>query len=368
MAVYKDTLRGTYMYRTTYRDFTGQLHWKTKRGFAKMSEAKRAEAEFLAQRDMEGIENQKMKYSELYTQYLENQKAKNKESTHITTDSKIKNHVLPYFGEKKIADITIADIEKWHNQLLSMNKYSIVYLQGIHSKFSSTIKYAIKLGYLNKNVVEMHGNFTQTSKYRKKEMLFFTPKEWEKFEGVLPEDIYKLYFQFLYYTGAREGESLALKFSDFSEDFSKVHISETITYKTKKKGIDITPAKTHTSTRTVTIPNKLMQLLQQHYENCKEYEGFNRDCFVFGIQKPVSVTTINRRKDKACKAAGVKRIRLHDFRHSHCSLLINAEVPPIAIAKRLGHADVATTLKVYAHMFESTEDKALELLNERVGG
>ena len=96
MATYKDEKRGTWMYRTTYKDFTGKTRYKTKRGFDTQRDARRAEREFLSKRDQEGIENQKMKYSELYAQYLENQKATNKESTHITTDSKIQNHVFQF--------------------------------------------------------------------------------------------------------------------------------------------------------------------------------------------------------------------------------------------------------------------------------
>ncbi|MBQ9840385.1 MAG: site-specific integrase [Erysipelotrichaceae bacterium] len=368
MATYKDEKRGTWMYRTTYKDFTGKTRYKTKRGFDTQRDARRAEREFLSKRDQEGVQENKMTFLELLKRYIENQKLKNKESTYITTENKMTNHVTPYFGNKKISEITILDIEKWQNTLLALNKYSITYLQGIHSKFSSVMKYGIKLGLLSKNVVEMHGNFVQNSKYRKKEMLFYTFEEWQAFEKVLPEDTYKIFFQFLYYTGARQGEALALTFEDFNSDFSEVNINKTITYKTKKKGFDVTTTKTLKSSRKVSIPYKLSKSLQETFNKYKNVEGFKKESYMFGLTRPLSPTQICRRKDKACEEAGVKRIRIHDFRHSACSLLINSGVPPIVISKRLGHSNVATTLRVYSHMFESTEDQALKLLNENLGG
>lgn len=368
MATYKDEKRGTWMYRTTYKDFTGKTRYKTKRGFDTQRDARRAEREFLSKRDEEGIQETKMTFLELLNRYIENQKLKNKESTYITTENKMKNHVTPYFGNKKISDITISDVEKWQNTLLGLEKYSITYLQGIHSKFSSVMKYGVKLGFLNKNVVETHGNFAQNSKYRKKEMMFYTFEEWTAFENVLDEDVYKLFFQFLYFTGARQGEALALTFEDFNSDFSEVNITKTITYKTKKKGFDVTATKTLKSSRKVSIPYKLSKSLQEHYNRYKDIEGFKKQMYMFGIERPLSPTQICRKKDVACKKANVKRIRVHDFRHSACSLLINSGVAPIVISKRLGHSSVATTLKVYSHMFESTEDQALKLLNEKLGG
>lgn len=92
------------------------------------------------------------------------------------------------------------------------------------------------------------------------------------------------------------------------------------------------------------------------------------NCFVFGVNKLLSDTTIERHKNNYCKIANVKQIKIHDFRHSHTSYLIssmpNDQNLILAISKRLGHASPTTTMQIYAHMMPSDEDKILNILNK----
>ena len=85
---------------------------------------------------------------------------------------------------------------------------------------------------------------------------------------------------------------------------------------------------------------------------------------MFGNLKPLSSTTITREKDRAIKKSGVKRISIHDFRHSHASNLIANGINIVAVSKRLGHSNVEMTLRVYTHLIKTTEDQLLSYIDE----
>ncbi len=92
--------------------------------------------------------------------------------------------------------------------------------------------------------------------------------------------------------------------------------------------------------------------------------GFTNEWFMFGRDKPLVLASIDRAKEVAIKKAGVKRIRIHDFRHSHASNLIASGVNIVAVSKRLGHSDVNMTLKVYTHLINDTNQQLIDILDK----
>ena len=95
-------------------------------------------------------------------------------------------------------------------------------------------------------------------------------------------------------------------------------------------------------------------LMLDDYKRHTKYLGEN----VFHATNASIARLLARHAEKA----GLKKIRLHDFRHSHASMLIQAGVPAIAIAERLGHKNVQTTLSVYSHLYRSTKDKVISVI------
>ena len=85
---------------------------------------------------------------------------------------------------------------------------------------------------------------------------------------------------------------------------------------------------------------------------------------MFGRDKPVSRTQITRVKDKAVDLSGVKPITIHQFRHSHASILINGGMNIVAVSRRLGHSDVEMTLKVYTHLFKNKDTEITDFLEK----
>ena len=116
------------------------------------------------------------------------------------------------------------------------------------------------------------------------------------------------------------------------------------------------------STRQVTLHEDVIKCLNELKEYYKNMIDFNDDWFVFGGLKPLAPTTIGRKRDMYCKKSGVKKIRIHDFRHSHASLLISKGVPITMVSKRLGHSNIEMTFNTYAHLIPEDEDKAINAL------
>lgn len=190
---------------------------------------------------------------------------------------------------------------------------------------------------------------------------FWTIEEYKIFIKQVDQKIYKVLFQFLYFTGCRLGEALALNFNDFTDNC--IRINKTISKESINGKRIITTPKTKKSIRSIRIDEYLctkLNSLKEYY--IEKYGYFNSNLFIFGYDKPLSPTTIERKKNYYCDKANVRQIRLHDFRHSHATLLLNQKISIMAISKRLGHADCSTTLNVYAHMLPDEEKRVITTL------
>ena len=167
----------------------------------------------------------------------------------------------------------------------------------------------------------------------------------------------------MFFTGTRPGEAMALKFSDLNKYYIDINktIAERIFENNERY---IGSPKTFSSIRKVVIDKTLyydLIKLKQYY--IQKYNIENYDYFLFGGLKPLATTTLNRYKEKACNKAKIKNIRLHDFRHSHATLLLNNKICIKEISKRLGHSKTSTTLDIYIHTNKKQEKKVTRTLN-----
>ena len=163
-------------------------------------------------------------------------------------------------------------------------------------------------------------------------------------------------FEVLFWTGIREGELLALTPGDF--DFGKdlLHITKSFQ---RIRGEDvITPPKTPKSNRVIAMPNGLAEEVEEYIALFGVGDGER----VF----PFTKSFLYREMGRGCKRSGVKRIRVHDLRHSHVSLLIDKGFTALAIADRLGHEAVDVTYR-YAHLFPSVQRDMADVLQNLRG-
>ena len=192
-----------------------------------------------------------------------------------------------------------------------------------------------------------------------KEMLFWTKAEYQRFaEAMMDKPLSYYAFEMLYWCGIREGELLALTPADFDFEAGTVKISKSYQ---RLHGEDvITTPKTKKSNRTIKMPNFLC-------DEMRDYLGM-----LYGVKKKDRIFTVTKsylhhEMDRGAKEAGVKRIRIHDLRHSHISLLIDMGFSAVAIADRVGHESIEITYR-YAHLFPSKQTEMADKLDfERTG-
>ena len=151
-----------------------------------------------------------------------------------------------------------------------------------------------------------------------KEMLFFTYDEFKKFISVEHDILFKTMFEALYYCGLRRGElrSLTWKDIDFNSQHLSVNKNIVAAQGDEGKSYMVTTPKTKSSIRNIPIPKVLLDDLKLLYEVSKRHYGFNDNWYLFGDTDPIANGKIRCRKNKNCKLAEVKQIRIHDFRHS----------------------------------------------------
>lgn len=162
-------------------------------------------------------------------------------------------------------------------------------------------------------------------------------------------------------TYARKGEIHALHWTDLRD--GSIHITKSVTQKLKGDDRE-TPPKNKSSNRIVQLPEPLIDILAEHKERGKRYKGFNNDYYICGGIRPLRDSTLSKMNFRIADEAGLHHIRIHDFRHSHASLLANNGINILEISRRLGHSNIEQTLNTYSHFYPQEEDKALSILNK----
>ena len=279
MAAYKDEARGTWYVSFHYNDWTGKNKRKLKRGFRTRKEALEYEQKFLLQQ----ATNLDMRFEDFYKLYEEDLKPKLKLNTWRTKDVIFQKKLIPYFKDKKMNEISPADIIKWQNEMIKKRQadgkpYKPTYLKTMQSELSAIFNHAVRFYNLRENPVKKAGTI---GKGKADEMDFWTKEEYLKFiECVKDKPISYYAFQILYWCGIREGELLALTPADIDFENKKLHITKSYQY---INGEDIiTDPKTEKSRRDVVIPDFLVEELRQFIEMLY---GYGRDDRIFQITK-----------------------------------------------------------------------------------
>lgn len=353
MGVYKDKDR--WMVRLWYKDYTGRNRNTTKRGFATKREAKEWEREFLMKKGS-GLD---MTFSSFVEKYNRDREGVIRHSTYESKQYIINSKILPFFGNKKIRDITPNDITEWHNELLEMRDkngklYSDGYLRTIHAVMSAIFNHAVKVCNLPHNPARQAGGIGGSTK---QEMKYWEVDEYQKFRDVVAENENSMCFyafETLFWTGIRKGELLALTPADFDFETQVLHISRQHKH-TAIRPHDTRP-KTESGDRYIKMPKKLSDELEYYISTLY---GLGENDRLFTLSK----SALHRVMERCTKKAGVKKIRVHDLRHSHVAMLINCgHFTPFEIAKRMGHETEHITL-LYAHLYPSSQDNMANKLD-----
>lgn len=347
MPVYKNEERNTWYCSFYYHDWQGNRKRKKKEGFKTQREAKAFERDFLNKAKADST----MTFRVLVELYLEDCKTRLKPTTLHIKECAISSRIAPYFNDMVISDISITTVRKWQNELLNQSLAPTT-IHRINGELSAIMNYGVKYYGLPFNPVARCGSI---GKARADTMQFWTLKEYNRFIAAVEKPDVHFLFELLFYTGMREGEALALTLNDFDFNTKEISINKSLAV-VKGKTIIQTP-KTAKSVRKIAIPDFLC-------DNVKEYVkmiyGYKPEQRLFLTNKH----TISYQMKYYCKLSGVKKIRIHDIRHSHASLLVELGFPILLISERLGHESINTTLQTYSHLYPNKQSEVADKLQE----
>ena len=343
-----------------YKDLNGNSKQYQSKSYMTKQEAQEAERVFLLDLDKCRPDNN-MTFKELYLAFYEYQKDKVKETTLNTYKDRMRYMAL--LDNIKVKDFTLQHYEMWRKKILEY-KISNRTRNYIYKFLKTIMNFGTKWYGLNFNqIYPKMTNFTDPNEI-KKEMEFWTYEEFDKFIKVEDDLTFKCLFKTLYYCGLRKGEARALNWNDIDFNNATVRINKGLNDNVNRKKYTITSPKTLTSNRTLPIPKELLNDLKELKNKVMGFTNYSDNWFVFGNATPLGDDVIRRRKNNKCKEAGVKQIRIHDFRHSCASLLISNGADITLVAKFLGHSKIDETLNTYSHMFKSKLNNIVGLIDK----
>ena len=353
MPVYKDEKRNTWFCKCNYKDWLGESKSKMKRGFATKKDAQQWERDFLQKQSA----SMDMKFASFVEVYFEDKAPRLKERSIMTKRTLFETKIIPYFGEKQMNEITAVDIIKWQNALLNQD-YKPTYLRMIQNQMTALFNHAEKFYDLKDNPCK---KVDKMGRSNAKELNFWTKDEYEQFIQCFSpdEEMYRIIFQMLFWLGCRVGELLALTSQDIDFENGTVNISKT--YYRRNQTDYVTPPKTESSNRKITIPKFLAEEMKDFVD--RQY-GLTPEDRIF----PITDRAIQKKMKQKAEQAKLKPIRVHDLRHSHIALLIEKGMQPLVIAQRVGHDSVNTTMNIYGHLYPNKQKQVADLLNAEATG
>ncbi|MGY0400671.1 site-specific integrase [Carnobacterium jeotgali] len=348
---------------------TGKEKRTTRRGFKSKKEASTVLSRLKHEINQKGFLKQEVyTFREVYEIWLPQYKQTVKESSYWKTTRLFEHHILPLFSDLRINKIDVPycqkAVDKWFNDGLKGYKlifrytakvFKLAYNMDIIASDPTTkVTYPIKR---ETAVVNKLPNF-----YDKQELELF-------FDCLVKEDNDKFtaLFRTLAFSGARIGELLALEWHDIDFKGNTLSINKTIT-RGENNRLMVDVPKTHSSIRLISMDNKTMSLLKAWKSTQARnylmlgYNTSSKEQLVFSNAKNQYINTgkVYKVYIKVVNKYELKKITIHGFRHTHCSLLFEAGASVKEVQDRLGHSDIQTTMNIYAHVSKKAKDSTAE--------
>lgn len=350
---------------------TGKERRTTRRSFKTIKEAKQAERNLLLDVEENGLPSnqsdgfQDPTFEELASLWLENYKTTVKPSTFENVKSKVEKMIEEHFEGMKLKKITVAYCQK---VVIKLSESYVLYNHYL-SVINRIFKYAVLMDILNSNPFDKV--IKPKSRQTQRKGNFLTKEELKEFLKIAQTATLSYFFPLVHlmaYTGLRQGEALALKWSDVDFENKKITVNKTAVWIKGKQTLQ-TP-KTKNSKRVISIDPTTLSILKSwkkdqikiYFKNGKHFEGDEN--FIFTNQQGDWVQTHNFIPyfKRFVTSHALKPITPHGLRHTHASLLFSAGVEPKNISDRLGHSTVQITLDLYTHLTEDQRTDTVQKL------
>lgn len=345
-----------------------------RKGYKTKKEATEAEHYLRSVELKERFYGAKITLSMLYELLKEEDNINHRKVSYINTqENNYNKHIKGYFSKvDNVAKLTYEDIYQFREHLRrkvaqnSDKSLSNNTINKIMILLKKIFDVGLRKGYYTTNPVKL----LKKLPVEKTKMQFWTVKEFQQFLTLFEPEEYniKLLFTVLFFTGLRLGEALALTWKDIDFSSNTIHITKSVYV---NKGIShISTTKTKAGTRRIVINKKLSQKLQHWQDHQKHLlEKFTSDSLTLQVFQSNPITITKNAIEKQYKRIlernnTLKKIRIHDFRHSHASLLINQGEDYLVVKERLGHASITTTIDTYSHLYPSKQKALADKLDD----
>lgn len=334
MSVHKDKNKNEWYFHVWYKDFAGERHQTTRRNFKLKRDAEKAQAEFLAAQQFDN----KTTFKQAANAYIADKEPQLKPATVLSIRHRINR--MKMLHDVPLSKMTPQLVASWYNDMLG--KYALTTVDTLLGVLRSVYKY----GSIRAGLTGNPFSLIQRPREKSRPVQFWTIEQYNQFRAAVDDDFFLALYDLLYYSGMREGELRGLRIEDI--DFDSCIVSIRRTRATLARKDTVNAPKTPESLRDVVLPS----FVRDEIENliAQMYDPQPGD-WIFDL----TADRIRRRFQYYSERAGLPRIRVHDLRHSHASLLIHEGFSPVAIASRLGHKDVRETLNTYSHMYPNQQ-------------
>lgn len=282
-----------------------------------------------------------------------------------TYRSRVKNHVLPEFGAKKLTELNSVMVQTWVNKLLREKKLSPKTIKNTYAVFKEIMQQAVELHFLVVNPCDS----VRLPRVEKKEVEPLTETELKLFLQAMEdsEERYRNIFLVDVFTGMREGEICGLPWSCVNFEKNTITVRQQLQKEKEAGGKYFIETPKNDKSREILVAPFVMDILREEKrEQAERHMGYgigwkNEWNLVFtnddgSCVKPV---TLLKHFKRILEKAGISDARFHDLRHTFAVNSLQEGDDVKTVQKNLGHATAAFTLDVYGHFSEKMrEDSA----------
>jgi len=309
----------------------------------------------------------KLTLEEYLTDWLKGKKSVVRRSTWVQYEQITRCYINPLIGHTKVTELRTEHIQDLYNHLLEL-EVGVHAVRKSHTILHSALQHAVKTSILFRNPA----TFAQPPRLPNSEMSILDESQVSQLLVASANHRLGSLLLLAIVTGARQMEILGLKWTDLDWLKKTIKIERQLDHSTGN-GIRFSMTKTKYGRRSVVLGSNSIDILryhfeQQHRERLAAGERWQETGLIFttSLGTPINPRNLLRDYKKLLSDAGLPLIRFHDLRHTSASILLNNNIPPIVVSRRLGHSKPSITLDVYGHLIPSMQSEAAEKIDEVV--
>jgi len=304
-------------------------------------------------------------YEQFLVQWLNTIKSSIRPKTHEQYTQIVLQHIIPALGAIKLKDLRPDHIQSLYNRKLK-DGASVRTVILIHSVIHRSLNHAMQWGLLGRNSAQA----VTRPKLRRKEMKILNDTQVRSLIMAAKGTKYEGMFWLAVATGVREGELIALRWSDLDWKNQKLQIQRQV-QRIKDQGLVFSEPKSASGRRVIILGKTTIERLRIHFELQQSERQFagakwkeNDLIFPTSVGTPMEASNLLKHFKEYLKKANLPDIRFHDLRHTAASLMLLQGVHPKVVQERLGHSEIGITLNIYSHVLPAMQEVAAEKMDE----